>query len=76
MSAESTPADVTRSWDIGDPEPEGVNAVRDYTDGDDDSSPSWGRTYAGEWKGYKDGGKTYLDWAELVRRWGPVKEDR
>jgi hypothetical protein len=65
----------TRRWDIGDPEPEGVTAVRDYTDGDDCCSSGWGRTVRGEWKGYKDGGKTYLDWAELVRRWGPVEVD-
>lgn len=69
-------SDQPRGWDIGDPEPEGVGSVHDGTDGDEGCSPSWGRTYDGEWKGYKDGGKVYLDWAELVRRWGPVEEVR
>ena len=59
-------------WDFGDPEPEGVLAVLDHTDGDGDDSREWARTYDGEWKGYKDGSKVYLDWAELLRRWGPV----
>ncbi len=69
-----------RTWDVGDPEPDGVTAVHDHThtpwdhgDWDRDSS-RWGRTVNGEWKGYKNGGKAYLDWAELVRRWGPVVE--
>lgn len=61
-----------RAWDIGDSEPEGVIGVHDGTDNDGDDSPRWGRTYSGDWKGYKNGGKVYLDWAELVRRWGPV----
>jgi hypothetical protein len=61
-------------WDIGDPEPEGVNAVVDDSDPDGDDSPRWGRTVRdGDWKGYKNGGKVYLSWAELVRRWGPVR---
>ena len=63
------------AFDMGSEEPESVTGLRDYTDGDcDDCSPYWGRTYSGEWKGYKDGGKVYLDWAELVRRWGPLTE--
>lgn len=66
---------AARSWDIGDPEPDGVGSVDDGTDSDsNEASSSWGRTFHGEWKGYKDGGKIYLDWAELVRRWGPVTE--
>lgn len=66
---------ILGTWDMGDPEPVGVGGVDDDTDGDcDGCSPHWGRTYQGEWKGYKDGGKVYLDWAELVRRWGPVTE--
>lgn len=68
-------SDAPQTWDIGDPEPEGVQAVRDYTadcwDSGDPNSPDWGRTYDGEWKGSKDG-SIYLSWAELVRRWGPV----
>lgn len=64
-----------RAWDIGAPEPDAVTGVHDGTDGDcDGCSPSWGRTYQSQWKGYKDGGKVYLEWAELVRRWGPVTE--
>lgn len=67
-----------RSWDIGDPEPENVGSVHDYThpaNPEDHDSARWGRTYQGEWKGYKNGGSVYLDWAELVRRWGPVTGD-
>lgn len=65
-----------RIWDIGDPEPEGVFAVRDYTDYPDGKDPGavWMRTYSGQWKGYKDDDKAYLEWADLVRRWGPVTE--
>ncbi len=63
-------------WDVGDPEPPpDVIGVRDYTDGDcDGCSPHWGRTVndPGTWKGYKDGGKVYLSWADLTRHWGPV----
>lgn len=72
-------ADI-RTWDIGDPEPpDDVIGVSDYTAPDSDTSydpdaPTWGRTAQHGWKGYKNGGKTYLDWAELVRRWGPVTE--
>lgn len=66
----------TRTWDMGDAEPEtDVTKVLDCTapaDPEDADSDSWGRTYSGDWKGYKNGGKVYLDWAELVRRWGPV----
>lgn len=67
-------------WDIGDPPPPAdVIAVWDCMSefGDDDAS-RWGRTTRntdgwGDWKGYKDGSKVYLPWAELVRRWGPVR---
>ena len=64
-------------WDLGSGEPpEEVQAVLDYTaEGEGEDSPHWGRTASG-WKGYKDGGKVYLDWPELVRRWGPVAEAR
>lgn len=72
-----------RTWDIGDPEPgEDVLGVLDYTadeydpnDLECDDRPGWGRTYHGDWKGYK-GGKIYLGWDELVRRWGPLKENQ
>ena len=67
-----------RRWDIGDLEPDGVTSVRDlFADEYDDDSPYWGRcigSSAGQWKGYKNGGKVYLTWDELVRRWGPVVE--
>lgn len=63
-------------WDINDLEPEGVVSVYDYTDHDefDADSNRWGKTTDGDWKGYKNGFKVYLDWPELVRRWGPVTE--
>lgn len=63
-----------RTWDIGDPEPEGVDVVFDDI-GDEygANSPRWGRTVNGEWKGYQDG-KTYCPWPELVRRFGPVSD--
>lgn len=64
------------NYDCGDPEPVGVIQVGDYTeDGyhlEDDDSFLWGRTKS-DWKGYKNGGKVYLDWEELLRRWGPVR---
>jgi hypothetical protein len=66
---------MTRTWDIGDAEPEGVDLVFDDI-GDEygANSPRWSKTYTpGEWKGYQDG-KTYLTWEELVRRFGPVRE--
>lgn len=72
----SEPTIRARTWDMGSTEPEGVTAVYDCTLGDDDGGDSWewGRTYDGDWKGYKNGGKVYLTWADLVRRWGPVTE--
>jgi diadenosine tetraphosphatase ApaH/serine/threonine PP2A family protein phosphatase len=61
-------------WDIDDPEPAHVGHVHDLiAEDEDDDSAHWGRTELGEWKGYKNGGKVYLDWPELVRRWGPVE---
>lgn len=53
------------------------DVVHDYTfspygRGEEDS-PEWHRTMDGqEWKGHKGGGKDYLTWPELVRRWGPL----
>jgi hypothetical protein len=68
---------MTTSYDQGDPEPvPEVIGVLDYTapaHPDDQDSDRWGRTQHG-WKGYKNGSKVYLDWPELVRRWGPVTE--
>jgi hypothetical protein len=59
------------------PEEPAGGVVNDYTfspfgRGEEDS-PEWHRTMDGqEWKGYKGGGKDYLSWPELVRRWGPL----
>ena len=66
---------MSGTWDMGDLEPECVTHVHDDSDDDGDGNSShWGRTVHGEWKGYKTGYKTYLDWPGLVRRWGPVRE--
>lgn len=66
------------SWDIGDPEPPAdvIGVMDDFADDDEEDSPRWGRTHSGDWKGYKNGGKVYLPWAELVRRWGPVRRSQ
>lgn len=70
---------MRRTWDMGDPPPpEEVTGVRDYTGNgeyDTEDSSHWARTPSG-WKGYKNGGKVYLDWEELTRRWGPLTEER
>lgn len=68
-------------YDIGSPEPEGVDYVvecdehgvaTDYLCSDAFSG-YWSKTTDGtQWKGYQDG-KVYMPWAELVRRVGPVK---
>ena len=68
-----------RTWDLGDPEPEGVTEVNDFTaedvDAESSNHPGWGKTNNGRgWKGYKDGGKTYMEWDELVRRYGPLTD--
>lgn len=68
-----------RSWDMGDAEPGDVRVLTDDTDSDgDDSSDVWSLTTHDEpgmrWKGYKDGGKVYVSWDELTRRWGPLRE--
>lgn len=79
--AELATTSAPRAWDQGDeatPPPPEVIAVFDYTaptasDGVD--SAAWGRVVGSEgreWKGYKNGGKVYLSWPELLRRWGPV----
>lgn len=71
------------TFDMGDPEPEVEGLVLfDYTAPDvdavlDPDSPRWsGGSWASSpkrwWKGYKNGDRVYLDWAELVRRWGPL----
>lgn len=70
-----------RVFDIGDPEPEDVLRLVDYRKEAlhpgylGGWAPYWGRTYSGQWKGYTDGGKTYLMWDELVRRYGPLHEE-
>jgi hypothetical protein len=66
---------MSRTWDIGDPEPDDVDVVfDDIGTFDSENSPRWARTTDGDWKGYQ-GGKTYLGWDELVRRFGPVKDE-
>lgn len=62
-----------RAWKAGDPEPDDVGSVSDYSSGADDS-PIWMRTIYGEWKGHKGGDQVYTDWADVVLRWGPVVE--
>lgn len=63
-----------RTWDIGDPEPEGVTSINDSTGEEWTDHPrQWNKTFDGDWKGYK-GGKEYMSWDELVRRHGPVEE--
>lgn len=70
---------VERRWDIGDPEPGDVTEVFSVHFDDTDEYNSavplrFGRTYDGQWKTYLFGGKSYYDWDELVRRFGPVSE--
>lgn len=63
-------------WDMGDTEPEGVDSVESMCGwfDDDYSEPlKFSRTYRGEWKTYLNG-NMYLDWGEMVRRFGPVRE--
>lgn len=71
--------DAERRWDIGDPEPGDVTEVFSVHFDDTDEYNSavplrFGRTYDGQWKTYLFGGKSYYDWDELVRRFGPVSE--
>ena len=66
---------------MGDPEPEDVQRLVDYReDGYEPDYPEgwhpyWSRTERMGWKGYTDGGKTYFEWDELVRRYGPLREE-
>lgn len=67
------------TWDIGDPEPKGVHEVASIEFDDTDDFCRGvpliiGKTFAGEWKTYLFGGDVYYDWAEMVRRFGPVRE--
>ena len=65
---------------MGDPEPKDVLSLADYRkDGYDPEfdfcwKPYWGRTISNGWKGYDNGDKVYLDWDELTRRYGPLRE--
>lgn len=70
-------SETARTWDIGDADPgRGVTSVATVEIDDEDCRPiRFGRTYSDdEWKGYDRGGKVYLSWAELVRRYGPITE--
>lgn len=64
---------------MGDPEPEDVQQLVDYRadvyDADEGWHPYWGRTKHHGWKGYTDGDRTYIEWDELVRRYGPLREE-
>ena len=60
---------------MGDPDPHEIVILTDSTEQTDESSPAWARTFDGDWKGYKDGGKVYLSWEELTRRYGPLTTD-
>ncbi|TLK56298.1 hypothetical protein [Glutamicibacter sp. V16R2B1] len=82
--ASAQPCTIEGVYDLGSPEPEGVDHViecdengnpyeRDPEGSDD---PTWSKTIDGtRWKGYKDG-KEYRDWGDLVRRYGPVIDVR
>ena len=68
-------------YDIGSTEPEGIDQVVEcdelghpyVREWDDDADYTWSKTTEGtRWKGYKNG-KEYLEWPELVRRYGPVR---
>lgn len=68
-----------RTWDIGDPEPPedviGVVSMCEIFDDEFGGRMVFGRTRQFGWKSYLDG-KIYLDWSEVVRRFGPVCEYR
>lgn len=70
-----------RTFDMGDPEPEDVQSLVDYREDQYDPEcttdwyPYWGRADHKGWKGYANGGKTYIEWDELVRRYGPLREE-
>ena len=69
-----------RTFDMGDPEPEGVQRVADFREEWYDTrydfcwSPYWNRTASRGWKGYDNGERAYLTWDELTRRFGPLLE--
>lgn len=48
--------------------------LADESDADDPEAEliTLGKTYRGEWKFYL-GGKTYIDWGTVLRRFGPVR---
>lgn len=72
-----TEESIVRIWDIGDPEPPedviGVVSMCEIFD-DEDGRLVFGRTLKFGWKSYLNDGKIYLDWPEVVRRFGPVCE--
>lgn len=65
---------MTEQWDLGDQQPPNVRwVVESAEDVSGEDSPHWALTSIGVWKGYKNGSKVYLDWATVLRRWGPVE---
>lgn len=71
-------------YDLGSPEPAGVDQVVECDEHGhpyirhwaEDEDYTWSKTTDGtRWKGYKDG-KEYRTWADLVRRYGPLTEYR
>jgi len=62
------------TWDIGDPEPLSVSAVTDHSlIAGSEGESTWRRSFDGGWQINRDtGDDDYLEWDELVRRWGPL----
>lgn len=84
LAALPTPRTIEGVYDLGSPEPEGVDHVIECDehgnpyerDPEGSNDPTWSKTIDGtRWKGYKDG-KEYRDWGDLVRRYGPVIDVR
>ena len=63
------------TWDMGDPEPTDITSVEStFFDDEDGRAIPFGRTFDGDWKGYVFGGKVYLSWDDLTRRFGPLRK--
>lgn len=66
-------------WDMGDPEPGeevvSVESMCDIFDDDYGDPRGFERSARMGWKTYLETmGRVYLDWPELLRRFGPVRE--